>query len=41
MSWLDCEPHTTHVFPDTDPSPQERQALWDAMARLTSKETQP
>jgi NAD(P)-dependent dehydrogenase (short-subunit alcohol dehydrogenase family) len=40
MFWLDREPHTTHVFPGTDPSPQERQALWDAMARLTSKETQ-
>ena len=41
MFWLDREPHTTHVFPGTDPSSQERQALWDAMARLTSKETQP
>ncbi|MDH5245356.1 MAG: SDR family NAD(P)-dependent oxidoreductase [Betaproteobacteria bacterium] len=41
MFWLDREPHTTHVFPGTDPSPQERQALWDALARLTSKETQP
>jgi NAD(P)-dependent dehydrogenase (short-subunit alcohol dehydrogenase family) len=39
--WLDREPHTTHVFPGTDPSRQERQALWDAMARLTSKETRP
>jgi dehydrogenase/reductase SDR family protein 12 len=39
--WLDREPHTTRVFPGTDPSPQERQALWDAMAKLTSKETQP
>jgi NAD(P)-dependent dehydrogenase (short-subunit alcohol dehydrogenase family)/carbon monoxide dehydrogenase subunit G len=37
--WLDREPHTTHVFPGTDPSPQERQELWDALARLTSKET--
>ena len=25
--WLDREPHTTHVFPGTDPSPQERQEL--------------
>ncbi len=41
LFWLDRKPHTTHVFPGTDPSPQERQALWDAMARLTSKETQP
>ena len=41
MFWLDREPHTTHVFPGTDPSPQERQALLDAMARLTSKETRP
>ena len=41
MFWLDREPHTTHVIPGTDPSPQERQELWDALARLTSKETQP
>ena len=40
MFWLDREPHTTHVFPGTDPSPQERQELRDALARLTSKETQ-
>jgi len=33
--WLDREPHTTHVFPGTDPSPQERQQLWDALVRLT------
>jgi NAD(P)-dependent dehydrogenase (short-subunit alcohol dehydrogenase family) len=33
--WLDREPHTTHVFPGTDPSPQARQQLWDALARLT------
>ncbi len=33
--WLDREPHTTHVLPGTDPSPQERQALWDALARLS------
>jgi len=33
--WLDREPHTTHVFPGTAPSPQERQQLWDALARLT------
>jgi NAD(P)-dependent dehydrogenase (short-subunit alcohol dehydrogenase family) len=39
--WLDREPHTTHVLPGTDPSPQERQELWDALARLTSKETRP
>lgn len=41
LFWLDREPHTTHVFPGTHPSPQERQALWDALARLTSKETKP
>jgi dehydrogenase/reductase SDR family member 12 len=40
MFWLDREPHTTHVFPGTDPPPQERQDLWDALAKLTSKETQ-
>jgi NAD(P)-dependent dehydrogenase (short-subunit alcohol dehydrogenase family) len=33
--WLDREPHTTHVFPGTEPSPRERQQLWDALARLT------
>ena len=33
--WLDREPHTTHVFPGTDPSPQERQQLWNALAKLT------
>ena len=41
LFWLDREPHTTHVFPGTDPSAQERQALWDALTRLTSKETKP
>jgi NAD(P)-dependent dehydrogenase (short-subunit alcohol dehydrogenase family) len=35
LFWLDREPHTTHVFPGTDPSPQERQALRDALAGLT------
>ncbi len=35
--WLDREPHTTHVFPGTDPSPQGRQQLWDALARLTGR----
>jgi len=34
--WLDREPHTTHVFPGTDPSPQERQRLWEALASLTA-----
>ena len=33
--WLDREPHTTHVFPGTHPSPQERQQLWNALAKLT------
>jgi dehydrogenase/reductase SDR family member 12 len=33
--WLDRQPHSTHVFPGTDPSPRERQQLWDALARLT------
>jgi short-subunit dehydrogenase len=41
LFWLDREPHTTHVFPGTLPSPQERQALWDALERLTFKETKP
>jgi dehydrogenase/reductase SDR family protein 12 len=39
LFWLDREPHTTHVFPGTDPTPQERQALRDALDKLTSKET--
>jgi NAD(P)-dependent dehydrogenase (short-subunit alcohol dehydrogenase family) len=33
--WLDREAHTTHVFPGTDPSPQERRRLWEEMTRLT------
>jgi hypothetical protein len=37
MFWLDREPHTTHIFPGTDPSKQERQELWDALARLTDR----
>jgi dehydrogenase/reductase SDR family member 12 len=37
MFWLDREPHATHVFPGTDPSPQERLELWDALARLTDR----
>ncbi len=32
--WLDREPHTTHVFPGTDPSPKERRELWSALATL-------
>jgi NAD(P)-dependent dehydrogenase (short-subunit alcohol dehydrogenase family) len=39
MFWLDREPHTTHVFPGTDPSPPQRQALRDALDKLTSRET--
>ena len=35
MFWLDREPHTTHVLPGTAPSPQERQELMEALARLT------
>ena len=35
--WLDREPHTTHVLPGTDPSPQQRQELLDALARLTDR----
>jgi dehydrogenase/reductase SDR family member 12 len=37
LFWLDREPHTTHVIPGTDPSPQERQQLWEALARLTDR----
>jgi dehydrogenase/reductase SDR family protein 12 len=36
--WLDRQQHSTQVFPGTDPSPQERQQLWDALARLTGWE---
>ena len=35
--WLDREPHTTHVFPGTAPSPKERQDLLGALARLTDR----
>jgi dehydrogenase/reductase SDR family member 12 len=35
--WLDREPHTTHVLPGTDPSPQQREELLDALARLTDR----
>jgi hypothetical protein len=35
--WLDREPHTTHVLPGTDPSPQQRQELLDALASLTDR----
>jgi NAD(P)-dependent dehydrogenase (short-subunit alcohol dehydrogenase family) len=36
--WLDREPHITHVFPGTDPSPQQRREMCDALARLTGSE---
>jgi dehydrogenase/reductase SDR family member 12 len=35
LFWLDRQPHGTHVLPGTDPSPQERQQLWDALVGLT------
>ncbi|MFO1324383.1 MAG: SDR family NAD(P)-dependent oxidoreductase [Burkholderiales bacterium] len=35
--WLDREPHTTHVLPGTDPSPEERRRLWDALVWLTGR----
>jgi dehydrogenase/reductase SDR family protein 12 len=41
LFWLDREPHTTHVFPGTDPSLPERRQLWDALARLTGWESEP
>lgn len=36
LFWLDRKPHVTHVLPGTDPSPEERQQLWDALMRLTA-----
>jgi NAD(P)-dependent dehydrogenase (short-subunit alcohol dehydrogenase family) len=33
--WLDREPHVTHVFPGTDPTPAERRQLWEALTKLT------
>ncbi len=37
MFWLDREPHATHVLPGTDPSPQQRKELLDALTRLTDR----
>lgn len=37
LFWLDREPHVTHVFPGTDPTPEERQQLWEALTRLTAR----
>jgi len=33
--WLDREPHTTHVLPGTEGTPEERRQLWDALTALT------
>jgi len=33
--WLDREPHTTHVLPGTEGTPEERQRLRDALTALT------
>lgn len=35
--WLDREPHRTHVLPGTNPTPEERRRLWDAMEALTAE----
>jgi len=35
--WLDREPHVTNVLPGTDPTPEERQQLWEALATLTAR----
>ena len=35
--WLDREPHVTHVLPGTDPTPEERQQLWEALSTLTAR----
>jgi len=34
-SWLDREPHTTHVLPGTAGAPEERRQLWDTLTKLT------
>jgi len=33
--WLDRQPRTTHVFPGTRDSPEERTILWEALKRLS------
>lgn len=35
LFWLDREPRLTHVFPGTRESPQEREALWSELCRLS------
>jgi hypothetical protein len=35
--WLDREPHVTHVFPGTVPTPEERRQLWEALSVLTAR----
>ncbi len=35
--WLDREPHVTGVFPGTDPTPEERQRLWEALTALAAR----
>jgi len=35
--WLDREPHVTHVLPGTDPTPEERQQLWEALTKMTTR----
>lgn len=33
--WLDRQPHTTHVFPGTRASEEDRRRLWSELARLS------
>lgn len=35
LFWLDREPRLTHVFPGTRESPQEKEAVWSELCRLS------
>lgn len=34
--WLDRQPHTTHVFPGTRASREDRERLWEELSRLSA-----
>ena len=35
LFWLDRQPHTTHVFPGTGTSKEQREQLWTELAKLS------
>jgi len=35
LFWLDRQPHTTHVFPGTEASKEQREQLWTELERLS------